>query len=282
METVVLDKVPSQLTGIDQWVLWKSIVRDGRATKVPYQPNGVPASSTDSSTWATVYDCLDVASRFDGIGFVFTKEDSFIGVDLDGCIGSDGKMLDWAREVVSQLGSYAEISPSGTGVKIFGTTSEPWNHRKKVELLDYPSVSDKSPGVEVYDSGRYFAVTGKRLKGFSLIQSLDNHLDWLADRFGMRLDVPSFSTEKLTLETPVSERAAKYVSKMSPSVSGQDGHKKCFKAACAREIQRPHPAPSSIIVKVPSVATTASKTSTHSKYSSLKPGYVHFSVWLSI
>jgi KaiC/GvpD/RAD55 family RecA-like ATPase len=233
METIAIEKIPSQLSGLDQWVVWKTVVRDGKPTKIPFQPNGSAASSTDEKTWSTIYDCMEVVANYDGLGFVFSKDDPFIGVDLDGCISdSDGEIQDWAKDVIKTLGSYTEISPSGTGVKIFGMCNAPWTHRKKVEL-DEPVVSEKKrPGVEVYDSGRYFAVTSKRLKGMSVIQNIDNHTGWLADKFGMRQQEYIQAPAGVTLETPVSERAIKYLAKMEPSISGQDGHKKCFAAAC--------------------------------------------------
>jgi hypothetical protein len=52
--------------------------------------------------------------------------------------------------VLGDLGSYAEVSPTGTGVKVFlrGRWPANWNRRGPVE---------------VYDRGRYFTVTGRRL-----------------------------------------------------------------------------------------------------------------------
>jgi len=231
MATIDIEKIPMQLTGLDQWVCWKKVTRDGKETKMPCTPSGEPASSTNPKTWSSIYDCIDAADMYAGIGFVFSKDDPFLGVDLDGCIGPDGKLQQWAREVVIQLDSYAEISPSGTGVKIFCTASTPWEHRRKKEV-DVPKVCDKSPGIEVYDNGRYFAVTSLRLQGMDSVKEIDSKEDWLVDRFGLRNQTIA-AVQSLTLETPVSERASKYVQKMEPSISGQAGHNKAFTAACA-------------------------------------------------
>jgi KaiC/GvpD/RAD55 family RecA-like ATPase len=228
----ILDKIPHQLTGLDQWVCWRKVTRDGKDTKLPVQPNGEPASSTDPQTWNAIFECVDAADKFAGIGFVFSKHDPYIGIDLDGCVDESGRLQEWAKEVVLQLGSYAEISPSGTGVKIFCTTESPWEYRNKKEV-EAEKITSKQPGIEIYDCGRYFAVTGKRLKDLCEIKPLAANGEWLAEKFGLRYEQPVVSGYSLTLETPVSERASKYVQKMPPSISGQSGHNKCFAAACA-------------------------------------------------
>lgn len=233
MATIITEKIPQELCNLDQWVLWKTIVRDDKPTKVPFQWDGRPASSTDKKTWSCMQDCVSLMEGYDGIGFVFSKDDPFIGIDLDGCISDrDGKIQQWAREVISSLGSYTEVSPSKSGVKIFCKSTEVWCHKKKIDVAAERVSEKKSPGIEVYDRGRYFAVTGKRLEGFTTVMPIDDKINWLVDKFGLRMDTSSFSTDSVTIETPVTERAAKYLAKMEPSISGQDGHKKCFKAAC--------------------------------------------------
>lgn len=229
------DLVPIELKNKPNWVVWKYVTRDGKKTKIPFQPSGKPASSTDSKTWAAFRDAVHASQYgYDGIGFVFNPDDCFIGIDLDGCRDpNSGQLESWAKDVVLQLGSYAEVSPSGTGVKIFGSTGFRWPHRKKVEL-PYPSITEeKRPGIEVYDCGRYFCVTGLRLKNMADVVPVDEYFDDLAERFGMREAVAAISGEGLRLETPVMERASKYLAKMEPSISGQGGHGKCFAAACA-------------------------------------------------
>ena len=41
------------------------------------------------------------------------------GIDLDTCRREDGTFEPWAREIIERFASYTEISPSGTGAKIF-------------------------------------------------------------------------------------------------------------------------------------------------------------------
>ena len=84
------------------------------------------------------------------------------GIDLDGCL-VDGALLPWAQEIVDEVGSYCEISPSGIGVKIFFIL-EP---ETKVKLLrkhvQWPKHGSqkKAWGIECYlTGGRFFTVTG--------------------------------------------------------------------------------------------------------------------------
>jgi hypothetical protein len=41
-----------------RWVNWKLIVREGKATKVPFRPNGINAKSNDSSSWSSFADVV--------------------------------------------------------------------------------------------------------------------------------------------------------------------------------------------------------------------------------
>jgi len=143
------------LRDLRQWVCWRSEERGGKPTKIPYYPlTGGRASSTNPDTWAGYSEAVAAYKEgsYDGIGFVFTKEDEFVGVDLDHCLNEAGEVESWAREIIDELDSYTEASPSGTGVHIL----------LKATLSD--GRNRKGP-VEIYSHGRYFTVTGKHLEG---------------------------------------------------------------------------------------------------------------------
>ena len=223
-----MKKVPSELKQHRQWVNWKTIERSGKKTKIPIQPNGNPAKSTDPSTWVAFDELADGQ-----IGFVFSQADPYIGIDLDGCMNPETQRLDkWAREIVLKFGTYAEVSPSGTGVKMFGISDSIWKHKNKIDI-DGEGYNGKKPGIEVYDCGRYFAVTGKRLKGASLLCNVDDALGWIVEKYGMENTAFGVDGVDVPAETPVMERAAKYIAKMEAAISGQSGHNACFKVACA-------------------------------------------------
>lgn len=153
--------IPPALTSRPQWVCWRQKWRGNRWTKVPYQPSGEHADSTKPGTWAS-FDAALAAYRkggFHGIGFVFGTGDPYAGVDLDGCVGADGQVAPEALAIIERLDSYCEISPSGTGVKLWVIGS----------LLDRVGRrTTKVAGfkqIEMYDDERFFAVTGHILPG---------------------------------------------------------------------------------------------------------------------
>ena len=139
-------------------------------------------------------------------------------------------MVDWAKKIILKFSSYAEVSPSETGVKIWirGGWSGA-NH--KVILETVQRVSDKTPAIEVYDSLRYFAVTGAALRGQTAIAERQTELDDLRKEHWP--DVKPFTANyEFRSVDAVIDRARKYLAKMPVSVSGQDGSKACFHAAC--------------------------------------------------
>jgi putative DNA primase/helicase len=152
-------KIPGVLKLQRQWVCWKLKFEDGKWKKAPVDPKtGKPASVTDSSTWGTFDQAREYYARrkntgIMGIGFVFTKDDPFTGVDLDHCRDiKTGDILPWALEIVEKLDSYTEISPSGTGLHIIVFGVLPPGKRK---------VDD----VEMYNDVHYFTITGQVLPG---------------------------------------------------------------------------------------------------------------------
>lgn len=152
-----------ELSSLRQWVFWKRKERNDRTgkpylTKVPYNPNsGHKASTTDRGTWGTFEQAKAANDERDGdgIGFVFSDADPYCGIDLDDCREPDtGEVAAWAAAVVKWIDSYAEISPSGTGIKIFLQGTKPGN----------PSRTKYDSGeIEVYDQDRFFTVTGDQL-----------------------------------------------------------------------------------------------------------------------
>ncbi|BBL79307.1 hypothetical protein RxyAA322_11610 [Rubrobacter xylanophilus] len=144
------------LRDLRQWVCWRSEEQMGRKTKVPYSPStGARARADDPETWGTLSEARDAARErgYDGIGFVFTASDPFCGVDLDSCVDPEtGEVEPWAREIVEHLSSYTEISPSGRGLHVLVRARLPEGGRRKGR-------------VEMYDRGRFFTVTGRRMPG---------------------------------------------------------------------------------------------------------------------
>lgn len=157
----VVEKVPAELRQVPHWVAWRTETRNGNPTKPPVSPHDPTrhASATDPSTWSTFGHAFRTAAAqsLDGVGFVFADGAGFAGVDLDDCRDPQTHAVTpWARRIVEALGSYAEVSPSGTGIKVFVRGKVPGPRcRRDVE----------DGHVEMYSSNRFFTVTGQHLAG---------------------------------------------------------------------------------------------------------------------
>ena len=171
----------TELATLPQWVLWRYQERDGKKVKLPYQLNGRLAKTNDPATWSTYQGCLEgLAQPGDyGLGFVFSDDDPYVGIDLDACLYPDGSVAWWAKPYLAQFSSYAEVSPSGTGIKIIIKGKLPERCKSSI-TIDAEAIGGKSPGVEVYQRARYFTITGAVWKGRDTIRddqpALDNLL----------------------------------------------------------------------------------------------------------
>ena len=150
-----LAHVPRNLRRTRRWVLWRREWRAGRWTKVPYMAAHptVRAAVNDPATWSSFAAALAAfrAGHGDGVGIVLG--DGIVGVDLDHVRdGRTGALDSEAVGIVRALDSYSEISPSGTGVHTLAGGALPPGRRRR-------------GCVEMYDSGRFFTVTGRHVAG---------------------------------------------------------------------------------------------------------------------
>lgn len=158
------------------WVAWKIVKRDGKPTKLPFDAKtGRYAKAHNASTWTLRNEASEWAAkmRADGIGLVLGEvADAIVGgIDLDSCRNTTGVIEPWAQAVIDRFDTYAEVSPSGTGVKLFFTFA----------TVDLPAIeklfgdqygrafkktngSDHPPAIEIYRGRRYFAVTEQTVR----------------------------------------------------------------------------------------------------------------------
>jgi hypothetical protein len=152
------EKIPTEMKRLPQWICWQlKDVDDGKGgtnqKKVPFRTDGKPASTTNPKDWVTfdaAVRALRMSDKFSGIGFVFTRDSGFVGIDLDKCRDAEtGETEKWARAILNELKSYTELSQSGRG----------WHAVVKGSL---PGRGNRKGRVEMYDHDRYFVMTGKR------------------------------------------------------------------------------------------------------------------------
>lgn len=152
------------------WTAWREEDRNGSKTKVPYASTSRKAAANDPSTWVNRAKAKATSARLQtngrkGVG-VFLGGDGEIrmgGVDLDSCLDPISNTLEpWAQEVVDRFGSYAEISPSGTGVKVFFYYA-PDDLEPLREVMETKWSKSWSRGshveIALHLGNRYFAVT---------------------------------------------------------------------------------------------------------------------------
>jgi hypothetical protein len=141
------------------WLTWKYVWND-KASKYDKPPcdarSGKVCGATDPAHWGTFEEARQTAKRCNmaGVGLVIHAGDNLTGVDLDNCRNPvTGELSDLAKEMVAYAESYAEVSPSGKGIRIL--------------VLDKlaKSMKDDSVGVELYVDGRYLTITGHHIPG---------------------------------------------------------------------------------------------------------------------
>ena len=187
------------------WVAWAPGRRGPgeTVTKVPYSPQGGKAHADDPATWGTRAAAEACAARLPkpygagGVGLELTDLGNGLtlgGIDLDTCRTDDGTLAPWASEVVERFATYTEISPSGTGVKLF-LAFDAVNLTSFRTAMGTPhgkswknGTGKHPPAIELHLGNRYFAVTGIHLAGTptELAQVPPETILWLIREAGPR------------------------------------------------------------------------------------------------
>jgi putative DNA primase/helicase len=197
---------PAALAGLSdlrRWVAWRNEPNNpGKPpAKVPYYGIRKRAASDDPKTWRTLAEAEVVAhaiaGEFDsggGVGIELGDGACLIGIDLDSCRDpEEGDLEPWASEVIERFGSYTEVSPSKTGVKVFALVA-PSDLPAMQALLGGKagrafkrSGAAHPPGIEVHIDRRYFTVTGWRLGNAELHTVPVDDFRWLIEEAGPRV-----------------------------------------------------------------------------------------------
>lgn len=157
---VIPENIPAELRARPQWVCWRWELRDGNPTKPPYQTNGRKAKSNDSKTWTTFEEVLAAyqAGEFSGVGYCLTDDEPFTLGDVDDCRDPvTGVVAPWAAELLAGWSSYAELSPSATGLRTVGRGKKPGTQCGPKKY--------RGGKIEMYDrsTNKYLTFTGHRL-----------------------------------------------------------------------------------------------------------------------
>ena len=190
------ENIPDELKKEKRWCLYKIISRDGKNTKLPLMPNGKPAKSNDKTTWNSYEDCIAALNQNIGDGLGFMLGDGYIGIDIDKV--SDDIMaysMDYhAKSMIADflrgISTYAEISPSKTGLHFIGKGEVP-GERKRYKNL------------EIYDKDRFFTVTGNVLKdrNRNKVINIDSELKPLYEKYMPKINVINSENKRNQITT---------------------------------------------------------------------------------
>ena len=172
--------LPDKLIECALWCVWKYEDRDGKPTKVPYNPRtGGRAQSNNPATFSDFKTAVAAfgTCKYDGMGIgVFPP---FAAIDIDHCV-EDGKLSPLASDIVTHSKSYTEYSPSGKGVRIILTVPDGFKYDKARYYIN-----NQKKGLEVYVSGstqKFVTITGNKISG-DTIQDGESSLRYMCDKY---------------------------------------------------------------------------------------------------
>lgn len=195
---------PEPLRDLPLWCVWAYEQYEGepKPRKIPQyslggRRSGKQGTPEDLAKLTTFSVARDAAARrgLDGVGFALSKDAGVVALDFDHCI-VDGKVDPTVLDLVS--GTYAEKSPSGTGVRAFFTGAPDVLGNKKSR------VDSSGFATEVFSSTGFVTVTGCMLDHVELVGLEDRVaplpqkvVDFCRARFGASErslgDVPDFT-----------------------------------------------------------------------------------------
>jgi hypothetical protein len=141
-----------------QFIVYKSVPsvsRPGKTDKYPvdHRTGHFPVSAHDPQYWLDSETAIRTAGSWGepfGVGFVFTEQDPFWFLDIDGCLQADGQWNPVSQQLSGLLsGCAVEISQSGKGLHFFGIGRPPAH-----------GCRNDAYGLEFYHAGRFAALTG--------------------------------------------------------------------------------------------------------------------------
>ena len=169
--------IPEELKRLPNWICWNAVYDEdrGKIKKLPVNPKtGGNAQSNNPDTWTDFYTAVKASEKFSGIGFMFDNCEYF-GVDIDGieneiAMYKSGDGDNIVSEFVHELQSYSEISQSGKGIHIICKGNLPKNGRRR-------------GNVEMYETGRFFVMTGNSCSEYSEIKNCTESIKPLHSKY---------------------------------------------------------------------------------------------------
>jgi hypothetical protein len=142
---------PADLKLEARWLVYQLVWNPDKRKndKIPHNP--LTGSKANDPKLGVTFDvALSKSAGFSGLG-IYVEPPYFV-IDIDGCRDpKTGIVQNWVMEIIRTLDTYAEASPSETGVHIWGKGTKPGQACRK--------------GIEIYTTGRFMTVTGLQIPG---------------------------------------------------------------------------------------------------------------------
>lgn len=229
------EKLPQELKKRGAFCLWKYEQRDGDTTKVPYRIDGSRGDSTDRTAFTNFDSAVSCVSGYDGIGIgVF---DDICAIDIDHCV-ADGKLSDMAQDIIAQMDTYTEYSPSGNGVRIlFKATLSAYDRSRYY-------INKRRLGLEVYVAGhtnRFVTFTGNTISGSDIEERTEATSEVLEqymrkpEKQAAKISAPGsyLSDESVLSKVSSSKQAEKFHALWSGQVPEGKSHSEADAALCS-------------------------------------------------
>jgi hypothetical protein len=233
--------IPVELANINRFHNWKYMLNDKqKLLKVPIDKQGIAKGYNDANLQMPIQDALKIANAKgwgigltlnDGLSIPYNGMTGYLWcIDFDGFAELGGTKVDsGVAELLEGFNSYTEMSPSGTGFKVFLLSDK--KPAKKLKVLfsksdfaiDFPNIDKyENRAVEVFSQNLFLAMTGElftpnkynqiRFINSNELEKLINGLDDSAKRgggIGLNLLAPVTlsvapipkSTNRLTIES---------------------------------------------------------------------------------
>ena len=167
VEKNLRDSLPDEMKNKPNWVVVRTRENKetGRLDKFLIDVHtGKFAESNEPKTWTDFESACKYAKEHGGVALAYALDgaDGIACIDLDHCIGEDGKRSALADEVLAKCGkTYVEHSVSGMGIHVFGKT-------KGTDLRSFSKDGD----MEYYQDRHFITMTGDGA-GYSRLESFD-------------------------------------------------------------------------------------------------------------
>lgn len=183
-----IQNIPEDLRQHGLFCCWAYQDRPGSAkpAKVPYSPKtGERARVDHPEDFAPLDEAMAAfqSSSYSGIGILITG--NLCAIDIDGCIEDNGQLSPMAADVVNQMQTYTEISPSGKGLRLLFPINQPIDR-------DTYYVNNPDCHMEVYTNStkKYVTLTGNVIIPARQIEGRSPQLQIVLDKYMRRTKRP--------------------------------------------------------------------------------------------